>query len=104
MEMMNIVNEHIKSGVINEVWISATLTIGDQRHLFETLDIFEDKSKVWILTSYDTIGRFHTPKMKRDWLENMEKLREYSKELKINITSILTGDFIDRYLEGTLDL
>jgi len=32
--------------------------------LFETLDLIEEKQNVWILTSYDTIGRFHSEKMK----------------------------------------
>ena len=30
--------------------------------LFEHLDHISDKSKVWICTSYDTSGRFHTSK------------------------------------------
>lgn len=104
LRMMGIVNGYLEDGTINQVWISATLTIGDQKDMYDTLKCFKDLSKVWILTSYDTIGRFHTEKMKQDWLDNLARLREYSKDVKINITSILTGDFIDRYIDGTLDL
>lgn len=104
MEMMDVAADLLNSGKITEVWTCATLTIGDQKDMYEVLKKFNDISKVWVLTSYDTIGRFHTPKMKQTWLDNMQKLRDTYKDIKINITSILTGDFIDKYLEGTLDL
>ena len=94
----------LNEGKIDEVWICATLTIGDQADLFETINKFNDKSKVWILTSYDTVGRFHTDAMKQKWLSNLAKVRETYPDIKINITSILTGDFIDKYLNNTLDL
>ena len=94
----------LNSNKIDEVWMCATLTIGDQKDLFETVNKFKDKSKVWILTSYDTIGRFHTEKMKQDWLNNLRKVREAYPDIKINITSILTGDFIDKYMNGSLEL
>ena len=89
---------------IDETWISATLTLGDQADLYEALNEFSDLSKVWILTSYDTLGRFHSEKMKNNWLKNLAMLRQYSNDLKINITSILTGDFIQHYLDNSLDI
>ena len=71
---------------IDEVWISASMTIGNQEDLYDTLSLFDDLSKIWILTSYDTIGRFHSEKMKDKWIENLKKLRNFSKDVKINIT------------------
>ena len=97
-------NQLLESGIIDEVWISASLTIGNQKDLYDTLSFFSDLRKVWILTSYDTVGRFHSEKMKETWIENLKNLRNFSKEIKINITSILTGDFIDKYLNDELDI
>ena len=104
MSMFDIVSELLEEGKLDEVWCCATLTIGEQEDMYEVLSKFKDKSKVWILTSYDTVGRFHTPAMKEQWLNNMQKLRDTYPNIKINITSILTGDLIDKYLDGTLDL
>ena len=43
---------------IKQVWISATLTIGHQQDLYQTLRLFNDHNDIWIITSWDTIGRF----------------------------------------------
>lgn len=104
LKLMKKSNEFLERGLIDQVWICATLTIGDQRDLFDSLECFSDTSKVWILTSYDTVGRFHTEKMFHDWENNLDTIREKYPDIKINITSILTGDFIDKYLSGSLRL
>lgn len=104
MELMCKTNALLEAKHINEVWISASLTIGDQLDLYKALSCYSDLSKVWILTSYDTMGRFHSEKMKADWLRNLTQLRAYSKDIHINVTSILTGDFIQKYLTDTLDI
>lgn len=103
-KVMKRTNQLLKMKKIDEVWISASMTIGNQEDLYDTLSLFDDLSKIWILTSYDTIGRFHSEKMKDKWIENLKKLRNFSKDVKINITSILTGDFIEKYLKDTLDI
>ena len=51
------------NGYVKNVWIYATMTIGDQKDLYDSLEKFKDKKDFWILTSYDTMGRFHTQKM-----------------------------------------
>lgn len=104
IDLMKKSNEILEKGLIDQVWICATLNIGDQQDLFDTLKVFSDTSKLWILTSYDTIGRFHTPKMLETWKNNLRRIREIYPDIKINITSILTGDFIDKYLENKLEL
>lgn len=104
MHMFDIVSSLLNENKIDEVWCCATLTIGDQEDMYEVLSKFNDLSKVWILTSYDTIGRFHTKAMKDKWISNVQNLRNTYKDIKINITTIITGDFIDKYLDGSLDL
>lgn len=104
LELMSKNNELINEKLIDETWICATLNIGDQQDLFDTLKLFDDTSKVWILTSYDTIGRFHSQKMFKTWENSISKIKALYPNININITSILTGDFIDKYLKDELDL
>ena len=104
MELMSKTAALINDGTISSTWISATLMIGQQADLYECLSLFKDLNKVWILTSYDTIGRFHSTKAEQMWKDNLQALRRAFPQLNINITSILTGDFIDKYLNGTLDI
>ena len=91
-------NEYIKN-----VWIYATLTIGDQSDLYEVLKLFEGhKGNLWILTSYDTLGRFHTQKMLDNWDYHMKHIHELYPDILFNITTILSEDCIDKYLSGKL--
>lgn len=90
------------NGYIKNVWIYATMTIGDQSDLYNTVKLFKDKSKLWILTSYDTEGRFHTPLMLKTWDSTMRSLHILWPTLKFNITSILTQDLINKYISGEL--
>lgn len=85
-------------GRIKAIWIPATLTIGHQEDLFKVIAMFNDPTNVWVITSWDTIGRFKTSKMEKSWHENIAKLHELFPNLKINVTTILTGDVIDRYM------
>lgn len=88
------------NGYVKQVWLYATMTIGDQKDLYESLEKFHNKDGFWILTSYDTMGRFHTPKMEETWKYNMHKIHELYPEIRFNITSILSGDLIEKYLDG----
>lgn len=88
------------SNEINEVWITATLTIGKQEDLYEILKKFNNHRRVWISTSWDSIGRFKSEKMKNNWEFHIHHLKEVYPELKFNTTMILTGDLIDKYLSG----
>lgn len=90
--------------IIKEVWISATLTIGNQADLFAVIDLFDDPSQVWILTSWDSIGRFHSPKMEQTWRANMKRLKEVYPTIKLNTTIILTAHFISLYLADKFDI
>lgn len=101
IDLMKLTNWLLVNGYIKHIWINATLTIGEQRDLYDTLDIFKENiDKVWVLTSYDTMGRFHTKNMEETWSYHMKNLKRIYPEINLNITTILTGDCIEKYLGG----
>ena len=103
MELMKKTAELLNDGYINQVWIYATLTIGDQKDLYDVLKLFEGhKGDLWILTSYDTLGRFHSKKMEDNWSYHMKRIHELYPDILFNITTILSEDCIDKYLSGEL--
>lgn len=89
---------------IKELWLNATLTIGTQKDLYETIERIEQKDKLWILTSYDTIGRFHNARKLKNWEKHINLIHEKYPEIRINTTSILTGSFIQSYLRDEIDI
>ena len=66
-----------KNKKIGTIWCTATLTIGDQADLYAMLDIFDSaglrphpdyySSGLWICTSWDKQGRFHTQENLENW-------------------------------------
>lgn len=88
------------NGYLKQVWISATLTIGNQADLYETISKFKDKSKLWICTSYDTKGRFHSQKMHDNWKFHMQNIKKLYPEIQLNSCIILTGDLVEKYNNG----
>ena len=81
-----------------------TLRSGNQDDLWDTIGRISNKGKLWICTSYDTSGRFHTAKMLEQWKYNMKELKTRFPEVNINTTTILTGDFIKKYMSGEFNL
>lgn len=100
MELMRITAWLKDNGWVKNVWIYCTLTIGDQKELYETLDLFKDKKNLWILTSWDTKGRFHNPKMFENWDYHMKNIHKLYPDILFNITTIITGDLCDKYVNG----
>lgn len=96
------------TGKMKEVWIMSTLTIGNQEDLYTSLKILKDEyikankpelmGQVWIVTSYDTIGRFHTQKMLDNWDYHMRHIHELYPDIQFNTCMILTQDLITKYL------
>lgn len=101
-ELMKKTAELLERGVIKAVWIYATMTIGNQQDLYDVLKLFKRKEGLWILTSYDTIGRFHTKKMFETWDMNMKRIHQLYPEIRFNITTILTEDACQKYLNNEL--
>ena len=97
-ELINLMHDLYQKGFIRNIWIYATLTIGDQRDLYDTLEILKN-DEIWILTSYDTMGRFHTNKMFENWEYHVKNIKD-NFNVSLNITSIITGDLIDKYLNN----
>ena len=104
MEMIKVTNEALNKECIKSIWLNVSLLIGDQKDLYEALTYIDQKNKLWLLTSYDLLGRFHTDKMKQTWEYHLNKLHELYPQINRNITSILTGTFIRAYLNGDFDL
>ena len=90
-------------GLIKQVCLFVTLTIGNQEDLFRSLDILlKDKThnfSVWLSTSYDTRGRFRTNEQLNSWKSNMVKLSGFT-DINKNTTIIFTQDFVNNVLEG----
>ena len=103
-KLMRKVAELADNNIVKEVWISVTLTIGAQKDLYDTLELFKDKSKLWLLTSWDSKWRFHTKKMEDTWEYHMKHIHQLYPEIKLNTTILLTGDFIDKYLLNEFNL
>ena len=97
------INELLEAGYIEEFWITATLTIGKQEDLFELFKRIKKHSAIWICTSYDAVGRF-TPEKLLAWQENMQAIKAYDPSIRINVTTIITGQFADDYLSGKFKL
>lgn len=102
---------------IGMCWITATLTQPREKiqGLFDFLDwckinnIFQPKkefgsSGLWICTSWDIEGRFHTYQQKKNWENNMKYLRKTYKFLKFTTNMILTGPMMKAYIEGGINL
>lgn len=93
---------------IGSIWLSVTLTIGDQADLYETLDIFDKagvrphpnyvSSGLILCTSWDAKGRFHTRKSRENWEFHMKKIGEKFPWIKKNTTIILTQPMCELYL------
>ena len=91
----------LENNYIKQVWIYATMTIGDQKDLYDTLKLFSiKKDNFWLLTSYDTIGRFHNQKMKENWEYHMGNIKKLYPLIEFNTTTIITQDLIDKYLDN----
>lgn len=103
-ELMKITKEKHDKGLINKIWINITLTIGDQKDLYDVLEIFGDDDRLWLLTSYDTKGRFHSQKMEDNWKYHMKHIHFLYPNIKFNTTTILSADFIRKYLNDEIKL
>lgn len=103
-KLMRLVNELLNKEVISELWLNATLTIGKQEDLYNVIELIDQKSKLWILTSYDSRGRFRSSQKLKNWEKHLATIHTKYPEVHVNTTSIITGDFIDNYLNGSFNI
>ena len=105
MQLMDLTADLLEKDILKEAWIYMTLTIGDQKDLYETLNIFEERQvtdQLWLLTSYDTVGRFHTKKMEDNWKFHMKNIHQLYPDIRFNTTTILSNDCIKKYLNNEI--
>jgi hypothetical protein len=89
--MQKIIELHRKDH-IRSIWITANLVEKNPPYLYElcnglnTLEFDASKNKsIWICTSYDTRGRFHTQDKLDNWHKNMKLLtKKYPKDYLVN--------------------
>lgn len=104
-EFISIVVNRLNKGEIQEAWVTATLTSKLPPDLIEFLDFLNEnwvKGKIFICTSYDTIGRFHIEQLRLNWEENMKFIHKYSPNIKLNTTFILTNDLIEKFIANEI--
>lgn len=92
---------------IGSIWLTATLTTGDEKDLYEVLRLAESMgvlpvegygaSGIWLCTSWDPTGRFDEAK-KKHWETYIKKIKQDFPWIKLNTTIILQKSFIDLYL------
>lgn len=93
---------------IGSIWITCTLTKGNQKDLYYLLNLAYmygvkpvdgyDSSGLWLCTSWDAKGRFHTEKDKENWEYHILNIKEKYPWVKFNTTIILQKAFINMYL------
>lgn len=110
MALIQKICDYYNDGLIGSIWITVTMTIGDQHHLYEMLDLFEKNgvrpkegygaSGLWLCTSWDIEGRFHTPEHLKNWEYHIQNIHEKYPWVKFNCTIILMQKFLEAYING----
>ena len=95
---------------IGSMWVTATLNIGQQEDLYETLSTLEKaglkphpeypSSGLWICTSWDKKGRFRTEEREKNWQKHMKQIKQKFPWVKLNTSIILTQEVCEMYLRG----
>ena len=98
------INILLNNNLLNKFQLNVTLTIGDQELLYKTLNKISKIENVWLVTSYDTIGRFHTQKMEDNWKYHMKNIKKLYPNVNLSTTMILTEHMINSVLYNKLDL
>lgn len=100
---------------IGSVWLTCTLTREKQDILYDWLDyckdnsLFEPNQKyggsgLWICTSWDSKGRFHTKDQLDNWQNHMTYIQKNYPFVKFNTTMILMEPLLIDYLEGRFSI
>lgn len=101
-----------KDKKIGSFWMTVTLTRAKQDGLYELLNYYEDHrmfipepeygaSGLWLCTSWDPVGRFHTLLQQQTWDDHMRNLTDNYPWVKKNTTIILTEPFLEMINDGS---
>jgi len=101
IDLINCICEKLDKNIIKGFWITASLTKPISDEFIGILNKLNNYKNIWITTSYDTIGRFHTKSIEDTWKNNMQFISNTYKNIKKNTTFILTQDLINKYLNNT---
>ena len=108
-DLCKLIFDKMNNELIEDFWCCCTLTIGNQQDLYHLIDLFnktiknKEKHKFWILTSYDTKGRYTSKQKFDNWNNHMLNLQQYPF-IKFNVTSILSQDFCEKVIKNKLNL
>lgn len=105
-EYLTLIINRLNNKEIKVSWITATLTDKTPKDLIEFLNFVKNtwngNGKLFVCTSYDTIGRFHIPEKELNWKENMFLIPTIDPRISLNTTMILTNDLIEKYLSNKI--
>ena len=103
MQLITKIKSFLEEDKMKEVWLTSNLLTGDMGPLFETLEILTNNlpryQRIMLCTSYDTMGRFHTPEAYEKWYNNLLWLRDKFPRLCIHIQTICTQAFVNEWLK-----
>lgn len=100
-----------EEGKLKSIWIVATLTKQNLKDLWKTLIVLHvseldsaripfSEEGVWVCTSWDPQGRFHTKNSEHTWENNVKKIAQEFPWVSINTSVILTQKVCEMYLNG----
>ena len=99
--------EKINTGKINKLYVTCEMILDNLDDLKEFLEYLKNNDvleKTLLCTSFDTIGRFHTPERESLWKANMLYIKKLYPKLKLHTEIIMTQDFIEKVLSGEFDI
>lgn len=106
-DLMHLVISKVHSGQFNKVYVTTALMFKDLSGIVEFIELFRKEQildKLLICTSYDTKYRFKNANSEKLWKTNVKYLHELFPNLHIHTQTILTGNFINKVLNGEFDI
>lgn len=96
-------------GKDSELRISSGLMFDDPTFFLNTLrgenmSSIQNFGTLRLCTSYDTLGRFSTPKQLENWKRNMKLVHELYPEIKLHTEILVTEDFLQKVLSGEFNI
>ena len=92
-----------------ELRVNSALMFDDPTFMLKTLrgenmSSIQNFSTILFCTSYDTMGRFNTPKQLENWERNMKLLHDTYPEIRLHTEIIVTEDFLQKVLSGEFNI